>query len=505
MVRMDSFGFNEVDVEAAPDQASTMAETDNTVAVETELGNLGNATVAGDERGLADNRASAVIKTVAEMPLTSPIMFALFNAVLYYADFGTDLNFAVEIANPVCNTTAGEVPPPAGLVYVVIGVIALHFIFMSVADLRSGGGMGWRGVLLNVLHVRMLYAVYGAIASGGGKRKAAAAARSANDVKLFEAVYESMPQLFVQFAVLLLFGDCIPDKSIYSSLIVSSLSISLAIAIKFAHLFNRNDFGKSDDVWFTAAAMLYFLTDSVSRGLAVAMFLGAVGSGKLVVGLAAWLCCDLFVQWWFQGDWGAVKNGKCGVRCCWDGQYDGEYGGGGDCCASCSLDDGCVFCDSDGWSVQCPIYMITDLDAIWDTTAAGPYDGSISIPASFFSLFTAMPLSTRDGDRDRLFVLSTVATLAMAVPSLWLGFDGGAAVTAPSESAGSSGSGLFSQDVLAEDIAEEDVRHAVTPATTAVVFAMLAVKVLVYLVFFRRGVLRNLLCRLILNTNSCPG
>jgi len=50
-----------------------------------------------------------------------------------------------------------------------------------------------------------------------------------------------------------------------------ALSIVFAISTKFLHMFDRRG-----DVGLTIAVGLYFLSDSVSRGLSLAMFYGAV-------------------------------------------------------------------------------------------------------------------------------------------------------------------------------------------------------------------------------------
>eukprot|EP00729_Bicosta_minor_P028147 gene28147-25172_t len=247
-----------------------------------------------------------------------PVLFAILNAAIYYADFGTDLSLAVK-ANRECNVTDATMEdppaPPTVLPYIIIVVIVLHPIVMSAADLLAKGGMGWFGVLLNLTNTRMLYALYKAVA-GGSQKNAVAAAKSANDVKLFEAVLESMPQAHLQFIYLLYYPDCVGgEDGLIVSLAISTLSIVFALATKFEQLFD-----KAGKAWFMLAAWLYFASDAVSRGLAVAMVFGALGGGGVAAFAGGWVVLDLVGQWLGEwGSWGDVEHGKCGMRCCWDG------------------------------------------------------------------------------------------------------------------------------------------------------------------------------------------
>lgn len=235
-----------------------------------------------------------------------PVLFAILNAAIYYADFGTDLNLAVK-ANRECNVTdvTMEDPPaapPTVLPYIIIVVIVLHPIVMSAADLLAKGGMGWFGVLLNLTNTRMLYALYKAVA-GGSQKNAVAAAKSANDVKLFEAVLESMPQLHLQFIYLLYYPDCVGgERDLIVSLAISTLSIVFALATKFEQLFD-----KAGKAWFMLAAWLYFASDAVSRGLAVAMVFGALGGGGVAAFAGGWVVLDLVWQVARKGDGGSAS------------------------------------------------------------------------------------------------------------------------------------------------------------------------------------------------------
>ena len=96
--------------------------------------------------------------------------------------------------------TAPPSTHPHTAMQVVLFVLLFHPIALCIAD--QFGGLGWKGIPLNLTNTRMLYSVYKTLFSDREGTRAAAA-RATNDVKLFEAVFESMPQLYVQLIVLL--------------------------------------------------------------------------------------------------------------------------------------------------------------------------------------------------------------------------------------------------------------------------------------------------------------
>ena len=349
-----------------------------------------------------------------------PTIFAIMTAFIYYSDFGTDINFALKmfaIANDETECEEAGKARPEDLAYMVLGILLFHPIALSVADLVMKGGMGMKGVLLNLFNVRMLYSLVTAIRGGPD---AAAAARSTNDVKLFEAVMEAMPQAYIQFVVLLHWKECVGADdgashfasfvgSLYFSLAISTLSMVFAIATKFEHLFDR-----SGDAGFTLAVWLYFAADSISRGLAVAMAYGAGGGEALAAVGGGWVMLDLVVQL-LQG--------------------------------------------ARDWS---------------------------SIPAAALSLFTSMPLSTRKRDMLRLFLISTIGTLGMALAATFLGYQ--ALLEPQNAGSNSSGSGSFGSGKMQGDVGEvEPVDIDASLSTLVVVFAMVFVKVMVYTFQLRGG------------------
>lgn len=119
-------------------------------------------------------------------------------------------------------------------------------------------------------------------------------AKAATDAKLFEAIFESIPQLYVQCIALLHYNtQCneINNFALYSSMAVSTLSITYSIAGKFLFIIDREGSWKA-----SASAALYFFSDAVTRALAVAMVYGAIG-GYAMIGLAAaYVLFDLLIR-----------------------------------------------------------------------------------------------------------------------------------------------------------------------------------------------------------------
>ena len=105
------------------------------------------------------------------------------------------------------------------------------FDYYSVDDDQRGNKIGWKGVLLNVTNTRMIYTLILPFRKNSGV-SAETAAQSIGNIKLFEATFEAMPQLFVQMIMLTLpglLGDdpsqrdlTIPYVSVFFSLLTMS-------------------------------------------------------------------------------------------------------------------------------------------------------------------------------------------------------------------------------------------------------------------------------------------
>jgi hypothetical protein len=123
---------------------------------------------------------------------------AIVTAIVYYVDFLTDVRFVIELDR--CGDDADSDGLPPFFFHVVLAILVLHPIALTIAD--QFGGMGVWGLPLNLTNTRMMYQLFKAMCSPTAEKKSAAV-RATNDVKLFEAVFESMPQLYIQMIVLL--------------------------------------------------------------------------------------------------------------------------------------------------------------------------------------------------------------------------------------------------------------------------------------------------------------
>jgi len=303
------------------------------------------------------------------------VIATLLKVFLYYLDAASDGAFAHEVYSNAGNTinatdatnatnattsttTLDAGAPPMGFFYAIVACILLHVVVVSIIDVatRSTGGLGWGGVLLNVTYTRILYSAL-AVFRSGSDEDARAAARANGDLKTLEAVLESMPQLYLQMTVLLLYrlgeGDWQTHAVLYGSLSISTLSVCWAVAGKLLQML-----GRSDRVAAVGTAA-YFAGDVISRSIAVAMVFGA--QGKL---LAAWGAAAFVLDFAVQ----VPEN--------WRDETDGEW------CYH-DLGDGCS-------------KMASNLPG--------------RLLASALSLFCSLPLSTQKSDRLRTFLISTAMT-----------------------------------------------------------------------------------------------
>jgi hypothetical protein len=120
--------------------------------------------------------------------VANPPIAALFSAVLYYMDLGTDIQFASDLHACANDKESGNADLEQ-LFFVVVAVIAIHPFVLSVLDLFSSGGRGWKGVVMNFTFTRVILAVCESFFSGSGAAANAAARSAVREilVKLFVA------------------------------------------------------------------------------------------------------------------------------------------------------------------------------------------------------------------------------------------------------------------------------------------------------------------------------
>ena len=105
---------------------------------------------------------------------------------------------------------------------------------VSVADYFSGGDDTVFRWLLNLTGTRVLYSLYRSFRGTDAEKESAA--RSATDVKLFEAVFEAAAQLVLQMIALLFYSgkdQCFDPTELYVSMAIGVGSNAVGITAKF--------------------------------------------------------------------------------------------------------------------------------------------------------------------------------------------------------------------------------------------------------------------------------
>ena len=154
--------------------------------------------------------------------------------------------------------------PPIGFFAAVVLFILACAIMLAAIDLTTAGGMGWRGALLDLTYTRVAYSTF--LVLFGSRGTAAAASRSTSDVKLLEAVFESMPQLFLQATVQLAYPAFVGDPTgitaivFQISLAASALSTAASTSAKMLEIFEAGG-----GACKSLAVGMYFAADVVSR------------------------------------------------------------------------------------------------------------------------------------------------------------------------------------------------------------------------------------------------
>ena len=171
-------------------------------------------------------------------------------------------------------------------------------------DLYNGGWVDGKitdgttlNILLNLTYTRMLAASLGALCADG-EAGTQQAARAGGNLKLLEAVFESMPQLYIQTIVIVLGlvqgGSGLAGAGVYISVALSVLSITQAVGGKTVEMLGGTAAASTTRL---AGTMLYYIADAVSRALGVAvLFALPDGGSALAAGAGAYVVLDMAVQ-----------------------------------------------------------------------------------------------------------------------------------------------------------------------------------------------------------------
>ena len=79
------------------------------------------------------------------------VVWALVTVGLFYGDLGTDVALLVDLVT---------VQKDLVLAAVVGGILILHVLVLSLYDMFAAGGLGLKGVVLNLTFTRVLYIVF---------------------------------------------------------------------------------------------------------------------------------------------------------------------------------------------------------------------------------------------------------------------------------------------------------------------------------------------------------
>lgn len=397
-----------------------------------------------DFEGFSEKTSFAAIQNFADK---HPASTAFASTVLYYVDLGTDLAFVASVINDPSKGSYGIL----SLMFVCVCPVVL-----SIADMVQKGGMGWKGVLLNLTCTRMIYTAY-RVARPTKDETAISAGKANTDFKLLEALLESVPQLYVQFTALFTGVVARVDQDgntesafvvAWLSITISLLSIAYATTAKYAGMLDIWDKPRS-----VASLFVYFLADASARALAVALVAATMNAYTLFAWAFAWLMVDVA--------WQTRVEDEVDLDYAWDSDYDSVI----DICCSVGL-------------------------FVWYSLTQASFLGHAIV-----SFFTAMPLSTNMDDLIRMAIVSGILFFLVAVIVLGRGYN---IDTDTPHSA--SASALFSNLTWASGAESysggsgsgsgwvDDIRgdQALNPLPAArAVLALLSVKIVAYVVGIR--------------------
>ena len=321
---------------------------------------------------------------------------------LFYSDIWTDVLVVFELLDQ--DSPHYDVTASPNAACALISIIALLPVFQSLVDAFDRNSMDWwKALPLNCTYTRMIYFVWKGSSKNGGKR----ISKETADAKLFEAILESMPQLFVQAGVVAA-GLVAFDGTVQVSLTLSVVSIAHAATLKVHALY---DMDKRPDggVFAAVLAFVYFGVDSTSRALAVYLTIARHGMGitPFAPFIGVWIGLEV------------VYRGLIAGLCKYEHHRSRSYTDDGDCRFKSTLQQtGAVTSWDDVDRAKLIEYrrniVLNYRKLAW---AVDP-----SLVSGALALFSALPLSTNPTERRWLFATSTVAVMAASWEA---GFDVG--------------------------------------------------------------------------------
>lgn len=133
-------------------------------------------------------------------------------------------------------------------------LLVLYPLVLASLDLLYYNGMGWRGAVMDLTGTKMAWATLAALLPFGG-HEATAMARVVDSTTLIETIFESQPQLFVQFTALCT-GRLSGSTIVVGSIVVSALCTIKTLTWRVNYLFGLDS---PDRGWKrTLAIAVYF-------------------------------------------------------------------------------------------------------------------------------------------------------------------------------------------------------------------------------------------------------
>eukprot|EP00730_Choanoeca_flexa_P018752 TRINITY_DN9137_c0_g1_i4.p1 TRINITY_DN9137_c0_g1~~TRINITY_DN9137_c0_g1_i4.p1 ORF type:complete len:618 (+),score=118.04 TRINITY_DN9137_c0_g1_i4:157-2010(+) len=211
---------------------------------------------------------------------TSALLRIILSVVLYYFDVVSDFLLMASLADE----------KDFDILAFVVLVLVSRVVFVSILDMVLAGGMGIKGVMLNLVEARMLYYLG---ASCTRERNPVMTKRAAGDFGLIEAVFESLPQTLLQAYLILSIAK--EGGGWHTPVIVFSFSVSyfrlmITVSGKLLTMFQRDS---RLTIFQALGVHLYFLADSLSRSFSLAVFFLHSSNTAVAITITVYLIIEI--------------------------------------------------------------------------------------------------------------------------------------------------------------------------------------------------------------------
>eukprot|EP00045_Choanoeca_perplexa_P011030 m.115273 g.115273 ORF g.115273 m.115273 type:complete len:616 (-) comp15487_c0_seq1:59-1906(-) len=213
---------------------------------------------------------------------TSALLRIILSVLLYYFDVVSDFVLMASLARD----------NDRGILAFVLIVIVARVVFVCCLDMLLAGGMGIKGVILNLFELRMLYYLG---ASCTKERSPVMTKRAAGDFGMIEAVFESLPQTLLQAYLVLSLakaGQRWQTPIIIVSFAISFFRLMITVSGKLLTMFQRDT---PLTLYQAGGVHLYFLADAISRSFAFAVFFLYSSGGVVALVIIVYIIIELLL------------------------------------------------------------------------------------------------------------------------------------------------------------------------------------------------------------------